>query len=191
MALFDLALQKTLSTEGGYVNHPSDPGGETYKGIARAKNPHWSGWERIGSYRDSAAFPTVLDADSELQKRVAEFYFALYWSPVGAPMYGNQLLANEMFDIAVHTGVWKAVTFLQRGLNILNRQGTLYPDLVVDGAMGIRTLAALEAYEEVEGPGFLHKALVIQRGAFYIDLVEKRERSEAFIRGWLRRVVVR
>ena len=34
-------ISKTLETEGGYVNDPSDSGGETYCGIARNSNPNW------------------------------------------------------------------------------------------------------------------------------------------------------
>jgi len=47
MADFNQALQMVLQNEGGYVNDPNDPGGETYKGIARKMNSNWIGWQLI------------------------------------------------------------------------------------------------------------------------------------------------
>jgi lysozyme family protein len=38
MAEFKTAFEVTMKAEGGYVNDPDDPGGETYKGSARARN---------------------------------------------------------------------------------------------------------------------------------------------------------
>ena len=48
MANFNQAFKKVMSAEGGYVNDPDDPGGETYKGVARKMNPRWSGWAIVG-----------------------------------------------------------------------------------------------------------------------------------------------
>lgn len=41
MAEFNIAFQKTLTHEGGYVNDPEDSGGETYKGISRNNHKNW------------------------------------------------------------------------------------------------------------------------------------------------------
>jgi lysozyme family protein len=46
MAEFNPALEKVLSHEGGYVVDPNDPGGETYKGVARKIHSKWDGWGR-------------------------------------------------------------------------------------------------------------------------------------------------
>ena len=40
---FDRAFVTTMQSEGGYVNNPKDPGGETYMGISRNNYPHWQG----------------------------------------------------------------------------------------------------------------------------------------------------
>ena len=47
MSEFQPALQKVLAHEGGYVNDPDDPGGETYKGIAHNMHSKWGGWVYI------------------------------------------------------------------------------------------------------------------------------------------------
>ena len=44
-------ISKTLETEGGYVNDPSDSGGETYCGIARNSNPKWEGWKIVDAHK--------------------------------------------------------------------------------------------------------------------------------------------
>ncbi len=56
MADFKTAIEATLKAEGGYVNDPDDPGGETYKGIARNRNSKWSGWTHIDLLKNKCVF---------------------------------------------------------------------------------------------------------------------------------------
>lgn len=191
MPWFEEAFAETLKHEGGYANHPDDAGGETIYGIARKHHPDWPGWKKIDTYKTSPVFPAMLETDVELQEDVKNFYWYYYWSQIEGEHIRFPQLAMELFDQAVHLGTKRAVRFLQIALNILNRKGSLYPDVTEDGVMGPKTLHALEQYQSSESPAFLIKALVLQRGAFYIDAVHKREASESFIRGWLRRVQVR
>ena len=44
-----------LTNEGGYVFDPHDPGGETWRGIARAFNPKWTGWPLLPYPTDFSA----------------------------------------------------------------------------------------------------------------------------------------
>ena len=55
-------------------------------------------------------------------------------------------IAAELFDTGVNMGPAVAVTFLQRALTALNRNGKDYPDLTPDGRVGPATLAALDAF---------------------------------------------
>ncbi|MDD4754837.1 MAG: glycosyl hydrolase 108 family protein [Prolixibacteraceae bacterium] len=57
MAQFKPALQKILAHEGDYVNAPADPGGETYKGIARNIHSKWNGWLCIDVHKTQLPFP--------------------------------------------------------------------------------------------------------------------------------------
>jgi lysozyme family protein len=59
-----------MKYEGGYVNHPNDLGGETYKGIARNAHPNWEGWKFIDQKR-----PVPEDL-------VRRFYYEQFWKPL-------------------------------------------------------------------------------------------------------------
>jgi lysozyme family protein len=82
-----------------------------------------------------------------------------------------------------------AVTFLQRALTALNRNAKDYPDLVPDGRIGERTLAALDSFLATRGRSsgetVLLRALEALQGERYLRLAERRPASEAFLYGWL------
>jgi lysozyme family protein len=188
MASFDQALPEVLAHEGGYVNDPDDRGGETYKGVARRLNGDWAGWRRVDRARRERGFPASLERDRELQRLVREFYKQHYWDKFQGDAIAEQAVADELFDTAVNLGVARAVNFLQRALNVLNRNGTLYPDLVDDGVFGARSLAALNAYLARDAAALLLKVLNILQGMHYIDFMTRSPVQEKFARGWLKRV---
>lgn len=190
MAQFEQALRRTLAHEGGYVKDPDDPGGETYKGIARRYHPRWAGWTRIDRARRARNFPRSLEKDATLQTMVAAFYREHYWDRLQGDAVAVQAIANDLFDTAVHLGVTRAVEFLQRALNVLNRNEKLYKDLVVDGIIGPRTLDALRAYLEKDSPALLRKLVNVLRGMHYIERMEKSPSPEKYARGWFKRVSI-
>ena len=51
MANFEDEFNRIIFVEGGYVNDPSDAGGETYLGISRKANPYWKGWEMVDTIK--------------------------------------------------------------------------------------------------------------------------------------------
>lgn len=122
------AIEIVLANEGGYSNHPKDPGGETYKGISRVHHPDWHGWETLDKLEGKNADLTLLD----LAVRV--FYRKNFWEPAGCDLMPS-MLATVMFDAAVLTGVGKAVKMLQ---NIIG--------VTPDGVFGSRTAKALAEY---------------------------------------------
>src|SRR4051794_33718383 len=105
MGNFSTALQKVLQSEGGYVNDPNDPGGETYKGIARNSNGTWDGWAIIDAQRTQAGFPAILDSNTDIQAKIQDFYQANYWNPVKGDDITNDDIATSIFDFAVNAGV--------------------------------------------------------------------------------------
>jgi len=99
------------------------------------------------------------------------------------------LSRGELFDTGVNMGPAVAVTFLQRALTALNRNGADFPDLVPDGRIGAQTLAALDAFLKLRGAAMgetvLLRALEALQGERYLRLAERRPANEAFLYGWL------
>lgn len=188
MAQFEKAFQRTMRHEGGYANDADDLGGETYRGISRKFNPSWLGWRKIDRAKRKRGFPGSLSRDTALQADVEAFYKQHYWDKFQGDAVGNQGVANEMFDTGVNMGVTRAITFLQRGLNVLNRNGKIYKDLVADGLFGPKTLVALRAYLKNDKPELLLKILNVLQGMHYIEFMSKSPVQEKYARGWFNRV---
>lgn len=93
---FEQAFAKTIGHEGGYVNNPADPGGETKFGISKRAYPAL----------DIASL-TVADAHT--------IYLRDYWGPVGCDAVPDGIKA-DLFDTAVNSGVRQAVKLLQRAV---------------------------------------------------------------------------
>ena len=120
---FDQCLDEVLRHEGGYVDHPSDPGGATNMGITRKTLARWrqvSPWWKL----DKAAVRGLERAEA------ARIYRASYWdtSRAGLLPAGLDL---ALFDFAVNSGPDRAVRLLQAELGV-----------VADGRIGPLTLGA-------------------------------------------------
>jgi lysozyme family protein len=190
MADFEKAYRETMGHEGGYAKDADDLGGETYRGIARKFNPGWSGWPKIDKAKRGRGFPTSLDRDAALQADVAAFYKRHYWDKFQGDAIPNQAIAAELFDTGVNMGIARAVEFLQRALNVLNRNEKLYADLVPDGLFGPKSLAAIRAYLKNDKPDLLLKILNVLQGMHYIDVMTKSPIQEKYARGWFKRVEI-
>lgn len=112
MSNFAKALEVVLHHEGGYVNHPNDPGGETIYGISRRSHPDV--WAK--------GRPTMEDAQ--------RIYHRDYWLPIKADSLPFPV-ALMVFDAAVNAGNRRAAMLLQRALRV-----------TADGSIGPVTLAA-------------------------------------------------
>lgn len=116
---FQRALRLVLKHEGGYVNHPDDPGGATNKGIT------------IATYRQFVKpNATIADLKAISDADVARVYKLQYWAKV----QGDRLpdgLDYAVFDFAVNSGPGRAAQFLQDVLGV-----------TADGQIGPETLAA-------------------------------------------------
>jgi len=181
MADFNEAFNATMGHEGGYVNDPDDAGGETYRGIARKYNPSWSGWNLIDDTK-----PNINNAS--LDPYVREFYEAQYWDVNRLDDFDDQDVANEMFDTGVNMGIGRAGKFLQECLNYLNRNGSLFDDLVVDGKIGPASLAGLNEIESNGDSEILLIMLNVCQGRHYMEYMTKSPTQEKYARGWFKRV---
>lgn len=166
-------ISEIIRVEGGYVNDPSDSGGETNFGITVAV-------ARANGYNG---------AMRDLPRSIAfDIYSAKYWDAVKGDDLAklSELVAEEVADTSVNMGPGRAGKFLQRSLNVLNNQAKLYADLVVDGAIGPATVSALRGYLDTRDEETLAKALNCLQGAYYITLAERREKDERFVYGWFK-----
>ena len=115
---FQRAVAEILEHEGGYVNDPQDPGGETNYGITRTT-------ARAHGYRgDMRAIPMSV---------VHRIYRRSYWAAVR----GDELPRGvdlAVFDFAVNSGPHRAAEFLQRAVGVDD-----------DGKIGPVTLRAVSA----------------------------------------------
>lgn len=91
---FDQAFELLIGHEGGYVNHPKDPGGETKYGISKR------------------AYPDEDIAGLTLERAKA-IYRRDYWDRVEAEALPPEV-RFDVFDVAVNSGVSTAVKMLQR-----------------------------------------------------------------------------
>ena len=88
------AINLIIELEGGYVNHPADPGGETKYGISKRSYPSE-------------------DIKNLTKQRAAELYKRDFWDKVKGDEYGWPVNAL-LFDMAVHSGPVQAVRTFQR-----------------------------------------------------------------------------
>lgn len=156
---FNLALRWVLAHEGGYVNHPDDPGGETNRGVTRRVYDAFRA-------RKGLALRSVREiTDAE----VTEIYRRQYWDAI----QGDALPAGvdyAVFDFAVNSGPRRAAQFLQRAVGV-----------AADGVIGEVTLNAVERAD----PQSLIPALCRDRMAWLRTL----SRFGVFGVGWHRRVM--
>lgn len=185
MAYFLTALDYLGKDEGGYVNNPHDSGGETYKGIARKKNPTWCGWPMIDQKKQDMAadFPACLETDDILQAAVQVFYRQLYWNAVEGDLINSQDVANKLFDSAVLVSVKRAVLLLQHAYNNVFGPGGAPAGVHLDedGMMGPKTVAAVNWLTNPDKLlWFYRRALK----AFLDGVANENPDDEIFRHGW-------
>ena len=142
-ANYDKCLETILHHEGGYVNHPKDPGGETNLGVTKRVYEEWGGTKDMKDL-------TVED--------VAPIYKKNYWDK----MKGDDLPAGLdlcVFDFGVNAGPGRSAKYLQTMI------GT-----VADGGIGPNTLRALSTYIDAEGVERAIKNFQAARQSYYESL---------------------
>jgi len=119
---FQPALTALLKHEGGFVNHPRDPGGITNLGVTKRV------WEAfVGHEVDEQTMRSLTP------EMVAPLYKQRYWNAVKA----DDLPAGVdlcVFDCAVNSGAGRAIRFLQQAVGVKD-----------DGLLGPATLAAVKS----------------------------------------------
>lgn len=155
---FNNCLKITLSYEGGYSNHPKDPGGSTNRGITQTTYNIW---------RDKAGLPRR-DIRLITQTEIERIYKYYFWDPVK----GDALIMGldlSIFDFCVNSGQVQASKTLQRIINI-----------PADGIIGTDTLWNVNSKD----PGLLIEAIAKKR----LDFLRSLSTWKTFGNGWTERV---
>jgi lysozyme family protein len=156
---FETCLALMLAHEGGFVNHPQDPGGMTNLGVTKRVWEEWVGHE-VDEKQMRALTPEI----------VAPLYKRKYWDAVRA----DDLVDGVdycVFDVAVNSGPGRAVKFLQSCVGV-----------TADGGFGPRTLAAVKEAEK--DPARLIEMYCARR----LEFLQSLQTFETFGKGWSRRV---
>lgn len=160
-ARFEACLGQVLAHEGGYVDHPDDPGGATNMGITRKTLARWrkvSPWSNLPKSEVMAL----------TREEAGRIYRALYW----APCRGDDMPAGldlALFDFAVNSGPDRAIRTLQAGLGV-----------AADGVVGPVTIDAAAKADANE--------TIIDLCDRRLRFLQALATFPTFGRGWTRRV---
>lgn len=172
---FEVALNEVLNVEGRWSDHRDDSGGKTKFGIIEPLAREY-GYE--GEMKDMP------------QEKAKEIYYKHFWEWMSLDQVYDVAprAAKELFEAGVNIGRRQVWRWLQRSLNVLNRQETDYEDVSVDGIPGPETRNALRSFIRFRGENgdkVLSRAIDSMQGHHYITLAESRPKDESFVMGWL------
>lgn len=158
-ANFESSLEKLLVHEGGFVNHPDDPGGMTNLGVTIRVWEEWVG--HPVSEKEMRALTPLM---------VSQLYKRKYWDACHA----DELISGVdycVFDVAVNSGVGRAVKLLQSCVGA-----------TPDGGYGSITSALVKKAEE--NPVKLIEDYCAKR----LEFLQLLKAFPTFGKGWTRRV---
>ena len=156
---FDKCLKMLLVHEGGYVNNPADPGGETNLGVTKRVWQEWVGHDV--SEKEMRNLTPLM---------VSPLYKRKYWDACHA----DELISGLdycVFDVAVNSGVGRAVKLLQSSVGA-----------TPDGGYGSITAALVKKAEE--NPTRLIELFSAKR----LEFMQSLKAFPTFGKGWSRRV---
>jgi len=161
--------------EGGFADHSNDPGGMTNYGI---------------SLRFLREMGIDIDGDGDVDQddiraitpnKSRDIYKEKFWDPAKCDQIRSTMIAAKVFDMAVNMGQKQAYLLVQRAVNALGYK----PKLKVDGAVGAKTLEAINSYER-EDYALIQKVRD-EQFKFYDKIIEKNPDLADFELGWRRR----
>jgi|GEM_PF-1234349 len=183
MASFDLFQEKLLDIEGGYQDNPNDRGNYNADG------------ELVGTNYGIAAFTleawlnrTVTKEDmlNLTQAEAITIFKSKFWDKHRLSEVTSQPVAEIICDGCVNHGAGSRTK--RGGVHIaqvvLNQLGE---DLTVDGALGSRTLAAINRQIKTK-EAQLYNRYKVERIQYYHDIVAAKPSQAVFLQGWLNRM---
>ena len=162
--LLEEALTFVLRWEGGFSDHPADPGGATNKGVTQAVYDKWR--KKIKKKKQSVRQISETEVEAIYEKE--------YWHKSKCEkLTVHSDLPLVHFDTAVNMGPTRAAKILQETVGAKT-----------DGKIGPKTLAAVKAMDR---QGILEGYCEI-RERVYRSIVDRKPSMKVFLRGWLNRL---
>lgn len=164
MADFNKAIPIILKHEGGFVDHPADPGGATNRGII---------FTLFKKYAGELGLPATVEGLKALTEDNAKYiYRKQFWNAMQGDMIKDQQVANIIFDGFVNMGF--------NGIKIAQRE----VGETADGLIGQKSLQAING----AAPKILFQGIKEGRIKYYTDLAERKPQMKVFLKGWLNRI---
>lgn len=186
MGNFNQAYVLIKQNEGLY-----NPGGtgikETYAGIDRGANPSWTGWKIIDSHKPATTsqMNLILAKDAALQADIVNFYVNNYFNPLKLAQVMDQNIVNNCLDCSVNQGVGIASKFMQMACNtVIQHVGEKIGLLVVDGIIGMKTIAIINALESE----LVYNEINTLRRNRYIDTANSNPSKKGWLKAWITRL---
>lgn len=168
MANFDQAFDQAMLAEGGFKLHKvaGDTGGLTYGGIARNKNPDWTGW----AYIDRGETPPT--------HLLRDYYREGWWDPIRGDEIKDQGVAYTLYSFATNSSARLRPT-------TAIKLAQLAAETVPDGVVGPKTVAAINALN----PELFILRFGMARLARYVQIVRNDKTQLKFLLGWTARTI--
>ena len=160
-----------LKWEGGFVNHPNDPGGATNMGVTLKT------WKSQGYDKDGDGDIDVVDLKKITKEDAIKMLKNNYWSRWFADQIDSQAVANTLVDWVWGSGAW-GIKIPQRLLGLKE-----------DGIVGYQTMRALK--ESIDTPvkreKFI-KELYLARYEYINNIIKSNPKLAVFKKGWVNRM---
>jgi lysozyme family protein len=163
----DRALQFTLKWEGGYANHPLDPGGATNFGVTQ---------RTYDSFRKGSKLPA--QAVKLISPDEVKAIYLGYWRDACCDRIAliSKRAAIANFDCAINCGSVTAIKLIQRAAQAKD-----------DGIYGSNTQSCINEWVSRKDEPQLTRRIIHQRHLYYARICKQNHNLNEFLEGWLKR----
>lgn len=161
------ALSFVLAREGGYVNDPTDKGGETNLGISDKRDGVSDGLTDVDG--DGKPDTRIKDLTKE---QAGQIYYRDYWYPAYCTDWPDGI-SLFMFDAAVQHGAKKAIQLLQEAVGVS-----------ADGIVGPKTTKAVIGADAE----LLLNRCFLRRSRYYASIIKSNPVQGKYLNGWFNRL---
>lgn len=171
MADVNILAPFILKWEGGFVNHPNDPGGATNMGVTLKT------WKSQGYDKDGDGDIDVADLKLITANDATKILKSNYWNRWFADQIDSQVVANILVDWVWVSGAW-GIKIPQRLLGLKE-----------DGIVGYQTMRALkESIDTPEKREKFIKELYLARYEYINNIIKSNPKLAVFKKGWVNRM---